>query len=58
MNGSIGSATSSRLMTGAAEDAIALKVPRLSREEHEASVETVRQNFPETTEHKPYRSPA
>jgi hypothetical protein len=38
------------------EDAIALKVPRLSREEHEASVEKVRPNFPET-EHKPYRSP-
>jgi hypothetical protein len=38
------------------EAAIALKVPRLSREEHEASVEKVRQNLPET-EHKPYRSP-
>jgi hypothetical protein len=39
------------------EAAIALKVPRLTREEHEASVKECTETFPDTGQHKPYRRP-
>ena len=38
------------------EAAVALKVPRLSQAEHDASIEHVQGNFPDYN-HKPYRPP-